>query len=387
MLCLTLLYEYYSEIKTVKTLTSKSDFMSYSRFFFILAFVGNCFFSKSQDLAAYSDYKNYFFVFDAGTTTSAEYLPVQSFQAGGKAVAYIDNTGSLKVYSQGKLRTLSDGTISKYQATDYIVSFSIFRMLSVFDGGKTTLLNEFADYYSTGDSLVAFYDNRNKKFNIYYNGAVTMLEDGMTQEPVQNFKMGDNTFAYLNYLNEFKVFYRGQAVKLTTFSRNLPYEAGRNLVAYCNDTYGFSVFYKGTNYNLESFQPKAFSAGDDMLAYVTISGELNVFYDGKTQTLCSFEPPFYKLTDSLLVYNEAGRFKAFYKGNIYTIENFIPDNYRVDLNTIAYLDQQGRLKTFAGGKTSLITNSRIDEFELYGHVIRYRVYNDNFIYYNSKIYP
>lgn len=361
--------------------------MMFRRFFFITGVVSCCLSLKSQGLAAYSDYKNYFFVFDSGTTTSAEYLPVQSFQVGGRAVAYIDNTDNLKACSQGKIIKLSDGIISKYEASDYLVTFSIYQMLSVFDGGKTSMLSQFAEYYSTGDSLVAFYDNRNKKFNIYYNGAITMLEDGMTQTPVQNFKMGDNLFAYVNYLNEFRVFYRGESTKLMTINRTLPYEAGKNVLAYCNDSYGFSVFYKGANYDLETFQPKAFVAGDDMVAYVTMNDELKVFYDGKTQLLCSFEPPFYKLTDSLLVYNEGGKFKTFYKGDVYTLENYIPTSYLVDFNTIAYLDQQGRLKTFSGGKTSLITNSRIDEFKLYRNVITYRIYNDNFIYYNAKVYP
>lgn len=361
--------------------------MKYIRFFFTIGFATCCLSLHAQNLAAYPDYKNYFFVFDAGTTTNAEYLPVKSFQVGGLAVAYIDNADNLKACSQGKIIKLSDGIISNYQASDYLVSFSIYGMLSVFDGGKTSLLSSFAESYSTGDSLVAFYDNRNKKFNIYYNGTTSMLEDGMIQTPVQNFQMGDNIFAYINYLNEFKVFYRGESTKLMTVSRNIPYAAGKNVVAYCNDSYGFSVFYKGTTYDLETFQPKAFVAGDDMVAYTTTNDELKVFYDGKTQLLCSFEPPFYKLTDSLLVYNEGGKFKTFYKGTVYTLENYIPDRYLVDFNTIAYIDQQGRLKTFAGGKTSLITNSRIDDFELYRNTIAYRVYNDNYIYWNGKVYP
>jgi hypothetical protein len=360
--------------------------MKLSCFYMAVGFTASSLSLKAQNLAAYSDYKNYFFTFDKGQTKEAEYLPVQSFQVGGNSIAYIANNSSLKAYYQGKIMTLSDGIITKFQASDYLVSFSINQMLSVFDNGKVSPLTSFAESYSTGDSLVAFYDDRNRKFNIYYNSNIAMLEDGMTQAPVQTFKMGDNIFAYVNYLNEFKLFYRGESIKLMTVNRSLPYDAGKNVVAYCNDSYGFSAFYKGTTYDLETFQPKSFAVGDDMIAYVTTNEELNVFYDGKTQLLCSFDPPFYKVADSLIVYNEREKFKVFYRGQSYTLENYIPTDFRVDFNTVAYLDQQGRLKTFCGGKTTLVTNSRIDQFDLYRNVIRYRVYNDNYIYYNSKVY-
>lgn len=80
-------------------------------------------------------------------------------------------------------------------------------------------------------------------------------------------------------------------------------------------------------------------------------------------------------------------YKVFYNGTVYTLENFIPTEYLIDLNTIAYLDQQGRLKTFHSGKTEMVTYSAVDKFELYRNVISYKVLNKNYIYYKSKTHP
>jgi hypothetical protein len=359
--------------------------MKHIRSFLILGFVIFSFTLEAQNTAAYTDYKNYFFAFEDGATTEAEYLPVQSFQVGGNAVAYVDNKGNFKVFNKGQITTLSENTVSQYTASDYLVSYLTFKVLDVFDNGKTTELSKYVESYQTGDSMVAFLDSRAYSFGVYYNGSVTKLEDG-NATPVTSFMTGDNVVAYINYLNEFKVFYRGKSIKITTVNRSLPYRAGKNIVAYCNDNYGFSIFHKWLIYDMEKFQPKSFVTGDDLAAYVTINGEFKVFYDGKMKLLGSFDPPFYKVADSLVVYNDTERFKVFYKGIVYTLENFIPTDYRISFNSIAYLDLQGRLKTFHAGKTTFVTNAKIDKFALYRNVIYYSVFNRNYIYYNSRIY-
>jgi hypothetical protein len=360
--------------------------MKHIRSFLILGFLAFSCILPAQNMAAYTDYKNYFFAFDNGAGTELEYLPVQSFQVGGNAVAYVDNNGNFKVFNNGKITTLSETTVSKYTASDYLVSYSTYQLLYAFDNGKDILLSKFAEpSYITGDSIVAFIDSRAYAFKAYYNGSVTSLEEG-SNPPVQNFAVGDNVVAYISYLNHFKIFYRGKNINLATVNRSLPYKAGKNTVAYCNDNYGFSIFHKWLIYDVEKFQPKSFFVGDDLAAYVNANEEFKVFYDGKMKVLGSFDPPFYRVEDSLVLYNDAQRFKVFYKGSVYTLENFIPTDYQVDFNTIAYLDQQGRLKTFHGGKTEMITHSPIDQFQLYRNVISYSVLNRNYMYYHSKIH-
>lgn len=343
--------------------------------------------AKTQNLAAFSDYKNYFFVFDDGKIMQEEYMPVKSFQVGGNAIAYIDNSNSFKVYYKGETVPLADWFMPKYVATDYLVVFALGQRLKVFDNGKTTLLANYAESYYAADSLVSFYDLLSKSFKVYYKGTIITLEDALDEPPVKNFKTGDNILAYVNHINEFKIFYRGASFTQTTIDEPLPYEAGKNIVAYYDERYpGFRAFYKGSTYDLEGFPPKSMVAADDMVAYIALNGELKVFYDGKITTIASFEPSFYKVEDSIIVFTEQNYFKAFYKGKIYTLENYTPSDFHIDFNTIAYLDQQGRLKAFYNGQVVVIANEKINQFDLYRNVITYKIFNNNYVYYKSKIY-
>lgn len=358
--------------------------MSYIRFFFIIPLMGCCLFSKGQNMAAYTDYKNYFYAFNDGMRTELEYLPIQSFKVGGNTLAWIDNNGDFKVFNKGRISLLSETSVSDYTATDYLVTYSTYKFLDVFDNGKVTELCQFAQNYVTSDSLVAFTDSRAFAFNVYYNREIIPLETG-SDPPVLTFDAGDNVLAYINFLNEFKVFYRNKVTKLGTANGPLPYKAGKNILAYYTN-YGFSVFYKGLVYDLEKFQPRSFFAGDDLVAYITTNQELKVVYNGKLKILTNFEPTFYKVVDSLVVYNDAQKFNVFYNGTVYTLENYIPKDYQVDFNTVVYLDLQGRLKTFHQGKTEFVTHSAIDHYTLYRDVIHYRLLNTDYIYYNSKVY-
>lgn len=350
-------------------------------------FVLSSFRANTQNIAAYHDYKNYFYAFEDGARTEAENLPVRSFQVGGNAVAYVDNNGSFKVVYKGAVRTLTENIVSKYTATGYLISFSTYSALDVFDNGKIVPLSTYTESYSTGDSMVAFYSNRLNTFGIYYKGVITNLEDGATVNPLQSFRMGDNTFAYVNYLNQFKLFYRTKTITLATISTPSPYAAGKNVVAYYNPNNSFTIFDKWLKYDIETFPPKSFFAGDDLVAYVTSNQELKVYYEGKAKILTSFEPPFYKVADSLVVYNDAQKFKVFYNGEVYTLENYIPEEYRAGNSSVAYQDLQGGLKLFYRGKTDFVTKTAIDSFNLYRNVVSYRILNRNYIYCNSRTYP
>src|SRR5688572_17426516 len=68
--------------------------------FFILSTI--CSVSSLAQLAAYTDYRGYFHVFDKGVYHQLEYLPVKSYKVGGNAVAYVDNTNELQIYYNGE---------------------------------------------------------------------------------------------------------------------------------------------------------------------------------------------------------------------------------------------------------------------------------------------
>ena len=63
---------------------------------------------QAQDIFAFIDKLNYLYVFDNGQLTKLEHLPPQSFKVGFNYVAYVDNSGTFKLYRKGNTETISD---------------------------------------------------------------------------------------------------------------------------------------------------------------------------------------------------------------------------------------------------------------------------------------
>jgi hypothetical protein len=110
--------------------------------------------ANTQHLAAFNDNVNQFWVFEAGMFNKLEYLEIQEYQVGGTLVAYIDNGSNLKVYSYGEVEKLLTGSPIKFQATDYLLGYSMYEQLNVYDNGKTKVLSTQCDGYRVTDSLI-----------------------------------------------------------------------------------------------------------------------------------------------------------------------------------------------------------------------------------------
>ena len=89
----------------------------------------------------------------------------------------------------------------------------------------------------------------------------------------------------------------------------------------------------------------------------------------------------------MLIYGVQNYFRVFFNGNEYTLENFIPDNYKMNNDVVVYKDQHGNLKYFQHGKTDIISYEKLNEYELMGSCVRYSfgVRSEN-IYSNGRTY-
>jgi len=258
-----------------------------------------------------------------------------------------------------------------------LVAYFLYDQLYVFDNGKSQLLSSNVKKYAVGDSLIAFFNENTQSSHVYYNGKVVDLERSLVGSPIKGFRAGDNVFAYFNDNTKyFKVFYKGRLQNILKSNEEVMYEAGRNTIAYIdNSRNSFHVFYKGEITDLEDYKPKSFQVGDDILAYISSVGEFNVFVGGEKTQLSPFEPEVYMVKDSLVVFSEQDYFKVYYKGHIYELENYIPKDFQMQENTIAFIDLNGWLKAFTNGKYITVTNDLISSF-----VVAY-----NLIYVNTTV--
>ena len=332
-----------------------------------------CIFSypKAQNLSAYSDYKNYFFVFDDGITKELEYEPIKTYQVGGNSIAYIDNSDNFKAYFNGKKYDLLDVPPNNFYSTDDLLVYFKNSILSVFDKGEITTISYRTNNYIVGDSLVGFFDETMSSFKVYYQGQITEVESAIDKPPFSNFKAGDNTLAYVNYNDHFKVFYHQHVFDLES-SSPVSFQAASNTVAYIDGNTKFlKAFYLGKPYILENNSPSSFSVADDMVAYIDNTGSFKIFYQGQTIKLLSFEPSFYEAEDKMVVYYDKGFLSIFYKGKTVQLENFIPIQYQKDFNSFAYRDRIDILKVFYDGELQQISNEKVNSFELTRNVLKF----------------
>ncbi len=357
--------------------------MRYFTFLLVILLFNNV---NSQNIAAFSDYQDKFYVFDAGNIRQLEYQPVLSYEVGDKCIGYVTNGNHFKTYYNHIDYDLGS-MVRSYKVTDNLVSYQIGTQLYVFENGNKKLLSKFVGNYLANDSLVAFFDTENYFFQVFYNGKIITLEDGLLFSDVSLFKVGNNMLAYIDQFKNFKVFYRGEVTELLQ-TKTVKVEIGRNVMAYIDPITDFlQIFYENEVIEQETFRPTSFQTGYEKVAYITNMGDFKLFDNGETYTISTFAPDAYLLKDEIVVYHQQGQLRAFYKGDDYLIENYIPSSYKIHQNMVVYLDQNGYLNLFKNGETKTLSYQTIKDYDVMRNVV---IYNEGIntvkIYFDGKIY-
>lgn len=349
----------------------------------MILFCGNTY---GQSLAAFTDYRNYFFVFDNGVSHQQEYQPVREHKIGGSYVAYIDNMGKFKAYYDGFVVELERYNTRTFHATRHLLVYQVDQELLVFDNGRIKSLVYYPAFFGVGDSVVAYMDRASNYLTVYYQGKSIPIADGLVSAAAKSMRVGDNIVAFVDSQDKLYVFYRGKIVELIYGAAK--FRVSLNTAAYIDAVSGeFEIFHKGNFYEAETFRPRTFKMGDDLVAYVDQSGSFKLFYNGEITTISSFRPDFYKVIDKMVIYSDNGFFKVLYEGTEYLLENYIPQKYYAEHNTLAYLDQFGYLQCFSQGKTLSLSDEPVSEVEVAGNTVSYKIgLNTNKVYHNGKIY-
>jgi hypothetical protein len=101
----------------------------------------------------------------------------------------------------------------------------------------------------------------------------------------------------------------------------------------------------------------------------------------------SYAPDGYIAEDNLLLFTEGQYFKIFYKGQVTEVEGYIPRNFKLDWNTIAYIDNTNRIWLFTDGEKKYLVNDMVNSFEVYRDLILMNVkVNRNIIYYQGEFF-
>lgn len=348
--------------------------------------VGSFLPTYSQTLSAYTDYRQYFYVFDDGHSQMLEYLPVQSYRVGGACLAYMDNRGVFKIFFKNNKITLEKYRVTNYFSTNNLLVYTLESQLIVFDRGKRLTLVYNPGLYAFGDSIVAFYDEASSYLKVYYDGEIREVEAGLSGRPMKSMVVGDNLFAYVDQADYFKICYRGKLIEESYRPNN--YKVGGNTVAYITEAeLEFKIFYKGATHDVENFEPQSYRAGEDMVAYVDETGSFKVFYKGEIIELSTFEPEFYYIKANMLVYSESDFLKVFTDGKSHTLVNYIPEKYYVHRNVVAFIDEQDQLVGFYKGVLETISYEKLNNIEIFGNAVSFEIgIHTNKTYYKGVVY-
>jgi hypothetical protein len=312
--------------------------------------------ARTQDVSGFLDYRDHFFVFDAGAFTELEPLAPRAFASGAGLLMYASSNGDLKVYKNGKVTTIDQNISTIPTITDNYIGYATAGVLKLYHHDSLHVLSRRVGTFLVEDSVAAFYDEVQRTLSIHYRGATIQAEDALLENPVQRWSAGDNTIAWVSKMtHELYVFYRGEVWTLGSLITDIPLTAGLDMVAFQDPSdKGLKVFYKGEVIDLEPVMPEAIHMGKGLFAYIDRSGALKVFQNGKVHTALDFTPDEYYVKDSLVVMRDKNQCRIFRDGVTQTALPYWPALWAARWSTFAYLDANGTLGVWSNGTASTV---------------------------------
>ncbi len=343
--------------------------------------------ASAQNIAAFSDYQKNFWVFDSGNMRQLEFQPVLSHQTGDKCIGYETNSNHLKIY-YNHIDYDVTSMVTAYTVTDNLVSYKVGTQLYVFEDGVKKNLSRFVGHHETGDSIVGFFDTEKYYLQVYYDGQIITIADGLLYQDTKAFIVGSNMLAFVDAFQNFKVFYQGEIYDVLQTDLIIAARIGRNVMAFIDPVTDFlQVFYDGEVIELETFRPLSFQVGYEKVAYIDNMESFKLFDNGEVYTVSDFPPDMYLLKDNMLIYHQQGQLWTFYKGESYLIENYIPTTYKINDNAIAYTDQNGYLNLVEENGRKVLSYEKINDYEVLRNVVIYNQgMNTTKVYFNGKTY-
>lgn len=344
----------------------------------------------AQDLAAYTTPRGHFYAFYKGQAIQLSHLEPVSYEVAKNYLVYSTNSESLMLYQPGQDSEPVEIAISaeRVNISEGYLSFEVHGQLKLFANNSLQTLSTTFQKWEAADSTVCWFDNTRKQLLISQNNETKVLEDALLNAPILNFQVADNLVAYTDNHHQLLVYYKNDKHYLCQAYPPMHFKAAKNLVAFIDKSAGtFNLFYKGDIDELSAFRPLSYKTADNRLAYVDNSGRFFLFDKGNLAQLSSFAPEKYWLTDDLLVYFENREFMAYWNGETYTLENYMPDRVKVHKDAVCYLNNMQQLVIFRDGKKEIVSYDTPSSFYLHYNTLVYYKGNDMpHVYYKGNTF-
>lgn len=329
-------------------------------------------------VAPFIDFSGYFRSFYKDNFRHIEFQPILSFTASDNLVAYMDTRNDFKLFDGVKTQTITN-QIVKYKLSDAQLAWNIGPTLFVLDKDEKRMLTTFADYYDVSDSLVIYEDTRYNTMNVFYEGKIIQLYQ-MTGDLEVPVKIGDNTIAFKDNGDYYKVFWRGQIYELGVWSQGIDFSASKNMICFNDPTHrSFAVFENGEFLDVEQQYVKSYKAGWDFCAYEDLNGNLFHYSAGKKEQLSNFSASYWDVHDNMIVWSENSFYFTFFEGKKIQLTNYKPADLLIKNNIVAFRNQMGGVSAFIDGKLHEITTQPNAKYQIFGNLILVELFNKTFI--------
>ena len=165
----------------------------------------------------------------------------------------------------------------------------------------------------------------------------------------------------------------------------------QHLAAYLDYMDRFFVFDRGETKQLESYKLSSFQVGGNCVGYVNYHGDLMVYHNGSSRLLERTRPTEYIVTDYLMGYAINSVLKVFDDGEVKMLCNNT-NGYIVEDSLITFYDEvQQQLKVYHNGTTRVIEDGLLEwpirSYQSGDNILAYITTFDNKfkIYYRGKV--
>jgi hypothetical protein len=164
-------------------------------------------YKAGRDIVAYiSPIDNSFNVFFKGELIRLEDFPPESYRMGDGFVAYVDESGAFKVFSEKGVSEVSSFTPQSYIADDQLLVFSEYEYFKLFSEGQVHELEPFIPRLFKMDlSTVVYVDNTNRIW-LYSNGEKKYLAN----EILNDFNVYRNLVVLDLKMDRTLIYYQGE---------------------------------------------------------------------------------------------------------------------------------------------------------------------------------
>jgi hypothetical protein len=260
--------------------------------------------------------------------------------------------------------------------------------LIVFDSGiKYPVEHNRVKSFKVGGKQVAYVDYL-ENFKVFYNGNSEVLE----RMPIGNYEISDYLLVYtLAIGSELYVVDKGKQILLTT--RSAYHTLGDSIVTFYDLlTQSYKAYYKGKITELDyvdASPPKDEKLSDNTAAFISRTGELRAFWnDTVTQLLLINDPITYQAGKNIVPYIDGYTysFKAFYKGNTYEVEQNKPISFKTGDDMVAYETNDWTFNVFYNQRITKLSSYQPKFYEVTDSLVIYQEFNAFKVFYKGIIH-